>query len=59
MANSSDTPILNPFTPMAFLSPDEAYQKTITEYVIVGGLSVSAHAVMVAHLVYLKRYSRS
>ncbi|KAF9457886.1 hypothetical protein BDZ94DRAFT_1336667 [Collybia nuda] len=40
MANLSNIHLPNPFTPMAFLPPDQAYQKTITEYVIVGGLSV-------------------
>ncbi|KAF9457890.1 hypothetical protein BDZ94DRAFT_1313768 [Collybia nuda] len=37
---SSDIPLLNPFTPMAFLTPEQAYQKTITDYIVVGGLSV-------------------
>ncbi|KAF9457500.1 hypothetical protein BDZ94DRAFT_225173 [Collybia nuda] len=32
--------LLNPFTPMAFLPPDDAYRNTIMGYVIVGGLSV-------------------
>ncbi|KAF9456735.1 hypothetical protein BDZ94DRAFT_320894 [Collybia nuda] len=40
MANLSNIHLPNPFTPMAFLPADEAYQKTISEYVIVGGLSV-------------------
>ncbi|KAF9457505.1 hypothetical protein BDZ94DRAFT_225694 [Collybia nuda] len=40
MASSSEISLPNPFTPMAFLPPDLAYQKTITEYVTVGGLSV-------------------
>lgn len=44
MANSSDilpSQLPNPFTPMAFLPPELAYQKTTTTYVLVGMLGVS------------------
>jgi len=44
MANASGafplTGIPNPLTPMAWLAPDLAYQKTITAYVLVGTLAV-------------------
>ncbi|KAF9457501.1 hypothetical protein BDZ94DRAFT_225354 [Collybia nuda] len=40
MANSTETALLNPSTPMAFLPPDLAYQMTVTAYVAIGGLAV-------------------
>jgi hypothetical protein len=43
MPNSTDIlppQLLNPFTPMAFLPPEQAYQTTIFQYVLVGMLSV-------------------
>jgi len=39
--SASEPPILNPFTPMAFLPPDVAYQVTVTKYVLVASLGVS------------------
>ncbi|CAA7262468.1 unnamed protein product [Cyclocybe aegerita] len=40
-SNDGATPeLLNPFTPMAFLPPDTAYQVTIAIYVLVGSLAV-------------------
>jgi len=39
--NISDPLVLNPLTPMAFLSPDLAYQVTVMNYVFVACLGVS------------------
>jgi hypothetical protein len=50
MPNSFDTlppQLLNPFTPLAFLPPNEAYQKSITGYVHTGVLSVRGSACIV------------
>ncbi len=35
-------PILNPYTPLAFLTPEEAYQTSVSTYVIVASLGVSS-----------------
>ncbi|KAF9457887.1 hypothetical protein BDZ94DRAFT_161019 [Collybia nuda] len=40
MANSTGLFLPNPYTPVAFLLPDQARQKAITDYINVGGLSV-------------------
>ncbi|KAF9457888.1 hypothetical protein BDZ94DRAFT_161269 [Collybia nuda] len=40
MANLSNVPLPNSSTPLAFLPPDQAYQKAIMDYVGIGGLSV-------------------
>ena len=38
----------NPLTPLAFLSPEEAYQTTVTNYASVGALAVRCPYFMVA-----------
>ncbi|KAF9457889.1 hypothetical protein BDZ94DRAFT_1227223 [Collybia nuda] len=40
MANSSYIHLPNPFTPLAFLPPDQAYQKSVTDYITTGALSI-------------------
>ncbi|KAF9457503.1 hypothetical protein BDZ94DRAFT_1273028 [Collybia nuda] len=40
MTNSSGISLPNPFTYTAFLPPDQAFERTMTEYVVVGGLSI-------------------
>lgn len=43
MVNSSDvlpSQLPNPFTPMAFLPPELAYQTAVTTYIVVGMLGV-------------------
>jgi len=37
----SDPLVLNPLTPMAYLSPDLAYEVTVMTYVFVASLGVS------------------
>lgn len=41
-ANATDVPqILNPDTPLAFLTPEQAYQTSVSIYVLAGSLGVS------------------
>jgi len=37
--------ILNPFSPMTFLSPEQAFQLKISRYILVGTLGVSCQSV--------------
>ncbi|KAF9455547.1 hypothetical protein BDZ94DRAFT_1316123 [Collybia nuda] len=39
--------LLNPFTPMAFLSPELAYEKAITTYISIGMLGVLSWDILV------------
>ena len=41
-------PILNPYTPLAFLTPEEAYQTSVSTYVIVASLGVSSFLYIVS-----------
>ncbi len=44
-SNLNVTILPNPFTPLAFMSPESAYQTTVTNYASVGALAVRVYSI--------------
>lgn len=57
-ASDATMPILNPNTPLAFLTPEQAYQTSVSTYVLVASLGVSFLSMILSRENDLKFWNR-